>query len=105
MDKKELNKEKAVVIKNVLDYKNAIQSIKKDLDIQNRVIDGFISIGIRSDASIKLKDTCIELALDTIQDKNNTILYLVNLIDSIADILVDVYGSALKELETKEDDE
>ena len=105
MDKKELNKERANVIKNVLDYKNAIQLIKKDLDIQNRVIDGFISIGLRSDASIELKDTCIELALNTIQDKNNTILYLINLIDEIGNVLVEAYGNGLKELQTKEEDE
>lgn len=102
MTKEEMNKDKAEIIKNVLDYKNTIQSFKKDFDTQKSVIDRFISIGLRSDASIKLKDTCIELALNTIQNKDDTILFLINFIDSIGDSLIDVYSEGIKGIETED---
>lgn len=102
MTKEEMNKNKAEIIKNVLDYKNTIQSFKKDFDTQKSVIDRFISIGLRSDASIKLKDICIELALNTIQNKDDTILFLINFIDSIGDSLIDAYSEGIKEIETED---
>lgn len=105
MDKKELNKERATLIKAVLDYKNNVKTLKDELDTSQMVVNGMMDIGLCDDSNPKLKNACIELGKTTIDDMKSTILYLVDLIDSIADILVDVYGSALKELETKEDNE
>lgn len=105
MDKKELNKERATLIKSVLEYKNNVKTLKEELDTSQMIVNGMMYIGLHDDSNPKLKNACIELGKTTIDDMKGTILYLVDLIDSIADILVDVYGSALKELETKEDDE
>lgn len=105
MDKKELNKERATLIKAVLEYKNNVKTLKDELDTSQMVVNGMMDIGLRDDSNPKLKNACIELGKTTIDDMKGTILYLVDLIDSIADILVDVYGSALKEPQTKEDDE
>lgn len=105
MDKKELNKERATLIKSVLEYKNNVKTLKEELDTSQMTVDGIMDIGLRDDSNPKLKNACIELGKTTMNDMKGTILYLVDLIDSIADILVDVYGSALKELKTKEDDE
>lgn len=105
MDKKELNKERATLIKAVLEYKNNVKTLKEELDTSQIVVNGMMDIGLHDDSNPKLKNACIELGKTTIDDMKGSILYLVDLIDSIADILVDVYGSALKELQTKEDDE
>lgn len=104
MDKKELNKERATLIKAVLEYKNNIKTLKEELDTSQMIVNGMMDIGLHDDSNPKLKNACIELSKTTINDMKGTIQYLVDLIDSIADILIDVYGSALKELETKEDD-
>ena len=105
MDKKELNKERATLIKSVLEYKNNVKTLKDELDTSQMIVNGMMDIGLRDDSNPKLKNACIELGKTTIDDMKGTILYLVGLIDSIADILIDVYGSALKELDNKEDNE
>ena len=68
------------------------------------IVNGMMDIGLHDDSNPKLKNACIELGKTTIDDMKGTILYLVDLIDSISGILVDVYSTSLKELETKEDD-
>lgn len=104
MDKKELNKERATLIKAVLEYKNNVKTLKEELDTSQMIVNGMMDIGLRDNSNSNLKNACIELGKTTMDDMKGSILYLVDLIDSIADILVDVYGSALKELDNKEDD-
>lgn len=105
MDKKELNKEKATLIKAVLEYKNNVKTLKEEFDTSQMIVNGVMDIGLHDDSNPNLKNACIELGKTTMNDMKGSILYLVDLIDSIADILIDVYSTSLKELETKEDDE
>lgn len=102
MTKEEMNKDKAEVLKIVLEYKNNISTLKDGVRTSNIITDSMMRIGLRDDASIALKNTCIELGIAKRDQLESLILSLIDTIDTIGDSLIDAYSEGMKEIETED---
>lgn len=100
MTKEEMNKDKAEVLKMVLEYKSNLETMKTDL--KNPVAENFVSMGLQNGAPIDLKNTCMKFALCEIAKYKDLILKMINVIDAIGDSLIDAYSEGIKGIETED---
>lgn len=102
MTKEEMNKDKAEVLKMVLEYKNNISTLKNGLGESKLIIDSTMLRGLSNESSIALKNACIELGMNEIDRLQSLIFSLIDFIDAIGDSLIDAYSEGMKEIETED---
>lgn len=102
MTKEEMNKDKAEVLKMVLEYKNNISTLKDGIRTSNIITDSMMRIGLRDESSIECKNACIKLGMTERDRLQSLIFSLIDAIDAIGDSLIDAYSEGMKEIETED---
>lgn len=102
MTKEEMNKDKAEVLKMVLEYKNNISILKNGLGESKLIIDSTMLRGLSNESSIELKNACIELGMKEIDRLQSLVFSLIDFIDATGDSLIDAYSEGIKGIETED---